>query len=146
MDTIGKIALALAVATEDEVIRTLIKRAQNKNYHALRGQVGTMRIEKVIAAVETAARREGLISTAFYRENHAIYHATLEALYGICRGQLGLGDILRTAGLCFSVVKGTNEIKPGDKDQWLAVAFYGSIGAPIKGFEHEAVGLGIMHC
>ncbi|OON42936.1 anti-terminator HutP, partial [Bacillus anthracis] len=29
--------------------------------------------------------------------------------------------------------------------EWVAVALYGTIGAPVKGSEHEAIGLGINH-
>ncbi|MCJ7806800.1 MAG: transcriptional regulator, partial [Clostridia bacterium] len=28
---------------------------------------------------------------------------------------------------------------------WLAVVLYGTIGAPIKGYEHETIGLGLNH-
>jgi len=108
------------------------------------GKVGSMNVEKVVAAIETAARREGLLCGQ-YRDEHALYHAVLEALYGVCRGQLELGTILRTVGLNFAIVKGPrweNEEKDG---QWIAVALYGTIGAPVKGMEHEVIGLGVNH-
>ena len=30
-----------------------------------------------------------------------------------------------------------------DSGEWISVGIYGMIGAPIKGFEHEAIGLEI---
>lgn len=113
-------------------------------FQIVQGKVGSMNVEKVVAAIETAARREGLLCGQ-YRDEHALYHAVLEALYGVCRGQLELGAILRTVGLNFAIVKGPrweNEEKDG---QWIAVALYGTIGAPVRGMEHEVIGLGVNH-
>ncbi len=109
-----------------------------------RGHVGSMDSRKIVAAVETAARRTGVIQEDVYRESHALYHAIIEALEGVTRGQLQLGDVLRTVGLRFSVVRG-NPYENPDEGDWIAVALYGTIGAPVKGSEHEAVGLGINH-
>lgn len=102
-----------------------------------------MDVQKIIAAVETAAKREGLVDDR-YRSQHALYHAILDALQGLGRGPLELGGILRTVGLRFAVVKGPRVLEHPD-DLWLAVGMYGMIGAPIKGHEHEACGLGINH-
>ena len=136
-DTIGRIAL-LAVLADDP--RAVLGGA--KDYRGVVGRVGTMEIEKVIAAIETAASREGLI-TAEYAEEHALYHAIIEALHGVGRGQLALGTLLRTVGLRFAAVRGPR--LPGDRAAWIAVALYGTIGQPVKGNEHEVVGLGIVH-
>lgn len=143
MKTLGQVALQIVLADE-EVLQDLIGEASGKGYQAIKGRVGSMSMEKVIAAVETAAKRQGIIS-GNYRDEHALYHAVLEALSGVCRGQLALGDILRTVGLSFSIVKGPK--MPGNTEDglWIAVVLYGTIGAPIKGFEHEVIGLGINH-
>lgn len=77
-------------------------------------------------------------------EFHALYHAIIEALEGVTRGQMQLGAVLRTVGLRFSIVRG-NPYDNVEEGEWIAVAFYGTIGAPVKGLEHEAVGLGISH-
>jgi len=116
--------------------------AHGPEYRIVLGRVGTMDVQKIIAAIETAARREQLIGTE-YAEEHALYHATLEALHGIGRGQLALGTLLRTVGLRFALVRGPR--LPSDPTTWIAVAMYGTIGQPIKGNEHEVVGLGINH-
>ncbi|MFK2826207.1 hut operon transcriptional regulator HutP [Bacillus sp. B190/17] len=108
------------------------------------GKVGSMNMQKVISAVETAVKRNQLIKEDVYRETHALYHAILEALEGVTRGQLAIGEMMRTVGLRFAVVRG----KPYDQEkegEWIAVAFYGTIGAPVKGLEHEALGLGVNH-
>lgn len=136
-DTIGRVAL-LAVLAEDP--QAVVSRATG--YRVVLGHVGTMDVQKIIAAVETAARREGLIGPE-YAEEHALYHATLDALHGIGRGQIALGTLLRTVGLRFALVRGPR--LPGDRTSWLAVALYGTIGQPVKGMEHEAAGLGIYH-
>jgi hut operon positive regulator len=68
----------------------------------------------------------------------------MEALYGITRGQMQLGSVMRTVGLRFAVVRG-NPYEDETEGEWLAVAIYGTIGAPIKGLEHETLGLGINH-
>ncbi|MCS7235272.1 MAG: hut operon transcriptional regulator HutP [Armatimonadetes bacterium] len=136
-DSLGRVAL-LTVLAEDpgQVVRMA------SGYRVVLGQVGTMDVQRVIAAVETAARREGLIADG-YEEEHALYHAILEALHGIGRGQLGLGNLLRTAALRFSIVRGPRWA--GEQAEWIAVALYGTIGQPVKGNEHEVVGLGINH-
>jgi hut operon positive regulator len=47
-------------------------------------------------------------------------------------------------GLRFSIIRGNPYDSPEEGD-WIAVALYGTIGAPVKGLEHEVVGLGINH-
>lgn len=136
-DTLGRVALLSILAEEPQAV---IDNAVG--YQVVLGQVGTMDVQKIIAAIETAARRERLIGPE-YADEHALYHATVEALHGITRGQIALGTLLRTVGLRFSLVKGPR--LPGDETTWIAVALYGTIGQPIKGMEHEVVGLGIFH-
>lgn len=119
--------------------------AEKNGYRLLKGRVGSMSTEKIFAAVETAALREGMIRKGYYRDSHALYHAILDAFVGICRGQLGLGDMLRTVGLVFTVVRGPRSTDHLEDGEWLAVVLYGTIGAPVKGYEHETIGLGLFH-
>lgn len=143
INTIGKAALLLAIAgpTQRDEVVTALSRC---GYRAVTGNAGSMDLPRIIAAIETAARREGIVSSA-YPEDHALYHAILDALHGIGRGQIALGTILRTAGLRFSVVRGPQIPGETARGEWLAVAVYGQIGGPIKGNEHECVGLGVFH-
>jgi len=136
-DTLGRVAL-LSVLTDSP--QTVVAAASG--YRVVLGQVGTMDVQKIIAAIETAARREQLIGPE-YSEEHALYHATIEALHGVSRGQIALGTLLRTVGLRFALVRGPR--LAGDRTTWIAVALYGTIGQPVKGMEHEVVGLGISH-
>ncbi|MCG8401942.1 MAG: transcriptional regulator [Firmicutes bacterium] len=138
---LGKLALLLVLGSEDDR-KKLEKIGAELGYRLYKGKVGSMDSTKIFAAVETAAKKEGLIRD-IYREEHAIYHSVLEAYNAICRGQMGLGNVLRSAGLVFSIVRGPR--MPGDAEDgdWVAVALYGNMGAPIKGFEHEVIGLGI---
>lgn len=138
---LGKLAILVALSSEDDAGK-LNKIAAEHGYKHYKGKVGSMDSTKIFAAVETAAKKEGLVKS-LYREEHAIYHSVLEAYNAICRGQLGLGNVLRSAGLVFSIVRGPRI--PGDyaDGEWIAVVLYGNMGAPIKGFEHEVIGLGI---
>ena len=48
-----------------------------------KGKVGSMELQKIAAAIETSAKRQGLINPDIYREMHALYHAIIEALHGV---------------------------------------------------------------
>jgi hut operon positive regulatory protein len=138
---IGKIAILLATLSEDELewLRPTLK-----DVAYCQGKVGSMNMQKVISAVETAAKRSGLVDEKYYRESHALYHAILEATKGVTRDQTAISEMSRTVGLRFAVVRGTPF--PGEGEgEWIAVSFYGTIGAPVKGWEHETAGLGINH-
>ncbi|MBJ6950523.1 hut operon transcriptional regulator HutP, partial [Vibrio cholerae] len=67
-----------------------------KGWKYCTGKVGSMNSQKVVAAMETAAKSNQVIETDVYRETHALYHAIMEALYGVTRGQIQLADVLRT--------------------------------------------------
>ncbi|MDO6656940.1 MULTISPECIES: hut operon transcriptional regulator HutP [Bacillales] len=138
---IGKLAMLVASLTPEELEPFL---AQLKDVDYCQGKSGSMSMQKVISAVETSAKRNNIISEDLYRETHALYHAILEALEGVMRGQIGAGDMMRTVGLRFAIVRGS-PYEHYDEGEWLAVAFYGTIGAPVKGLEHETFGLGINH-
>jgi len=144
MELIGKTAImyALTDGALEEQVRMM---AEKNGYRLIKGRVGSMSTEKIFAAVETAAQREGMIRKDYYRDAHALYHAILDAFVGICRGQLGLGNMLRTVGLIFTVVRGPRSTEQLEDGEWLAVVLYGTIGAPVKGYEHETIGLGLNH-
>ncbi|WP_110114017.1 hut operon transcriptional regulator HutP [Bacillus sp. CGMCC 1.16541] len=140
---IGKNAILLAFTNEEGEL--LLKEELTKlNWSYCQGKVGAMELQKIVAAIETSAKRQGIVNADVYREMHALYHAILEAVHGITRGQVELGGLLRTAGLRFSIVRGRPYEKQAE-GEWIAVALYGTIGAPVRGFEHEAIGLGINH-
>ena len=138
---IGRHAILLLLS--DDSTEQLAKLEQ-LNWKGCTGKVGSMEAHKVVAAIETAAKKNGVIESNVYRESHALYHAIIEALHGVTRGQVQLGSVLRTVGLSFAVLRGN----PYDNEQegdWIAVSLYGTIGAPVKGSEHETIGLGINH-
>ncbi|OEF99042.1 hypothetical protein BHF71_02320 [Vulcanibacillus modesticaldus] len=142
---IGKNALLLVLYGNDQkVISLLNDRLKTYNYKIAIGKVGSMEVQKVVSAIETAAKKNGIISEKFYREEHALYHAIIDALHGITRGQVELRSVQRTVGLRFSILRGYPYANQ-DEGEWIAVALYGTIGAPVKGLEHEAIGLGINH-
>ena len=61
----------------------------------------------------------------------------------LAEGRLVWEMYCRTAGLTFSIVRGPRILGDDSDGEWIAVALYGNMGAPIKGFEHEVMGLGI---
>jgi hut operon positive regulator len=138
---IGKIALNLAL--HDDVGRVFMDQYEKLGYHLIKGQVGTMDVKKIYAAIETAVYREDMIREN-YHEEHALYHAISEALTAYCRGSIALDTVLRTTGLEFSVVRGELVVGHKSGGEWIAVVLYGHIGSPRRGFEHEAIGLGIQ--
>ncbi|WP_445613503.1 hut operon transcriptional regulator HutP [Geobacillus sp. YF-1] len=140
---IGRLALLLAMLDEGEE-GPVLHQLESLAWRYCQGRVGAMEPQKIVAAIETAAKRHGVVDGGLYRDMHALYHAILEAVHGVTRGQMELGDLLRTAGLRFAVVRGTPYEGPKE-GEWIAVALYGTIGAPVRGLEHEAVGLGINH-
>jgi hut operon positive regulatory protein len=137
----GKFTTLVALTDEETALGIL---PHFNSFKVMTGKVGSMDLSKVISSVETAAKRGGLIDGNIYRETHSLYHAILEALQGVTRGDLSVGEIMRTVGLRFAIVRG-NPYDSDDEGEWLAVCFYGTIGAPIRGKEHEALGLGINH-
>ena len=138
---IGKIALTLAISSGN--VDKIKKYFEDKGYKIYKGKAGSMDPKKIVAAIETAALRENIINEN-YHEEHAIYHAIIEALSGYCRGQVMLGEVLRSAGLTFTIVRG-KLVEDDDKSgNWIAVVLYGQIGPPRRGFEHEAIGMGIQ--
>lgn len=114
---------------------------KKRNYRFTEGRVGSMELKKVIAAIETAAKSKDVINGDSYREIHALYHAIVEAVQGIGRGTTQIGDLLRTVGLTFSIVRGEVE----DGGEWICVCLFGTIGGLKKGFEHEVIGFGYNH-
>ncbi|MDQ0158082.1 hut operon transcriptional regulator HutP [Alkalibacillus salilacus] len=140
---IGKSALQLVLATSEEQ-EALVETIESAGYQTCLGKTGSMELQKVVSAIETAAKRQGLIDQSLYREMHALYHAILEAVQGVTRGQAQLGDVMRTVGLKFVIVRGIAYENQAE-GEWIAVALYGTIGAPVRGLEHETAGLGINH-
>ncbi|MBN2284969.1 MAG: hut operon transcriptional regulator HutP [Tissierellales bacterium] len=139
---IGKIALQLALSDEDQEAE-MIEKYEAIGYALYKGKAGSMDSQKIFAAIETAAMRQDLIREN-YREEHALYHCTMEAFNGYCRGQIDLGNVLRSTGLVFSIVRGHLISEDKSTGEWLAITLYGQIGSPRQGFEHEAVGMGIQ--
>lgn len=137
---IGKISILFAIADNYEEMKL---KYEKKGYSVIKGNAGTMDTKKIVAAIEVAASRAGIISDN-YHDEHALYHATMEALQGYCRGQVAFGEILRTVGLTYTIIKGPLVENDMSNGMWIAVVLFGDIGSPRKGFEHEAIGMGIQ--
>ncbi|MCB7154403.1 MULTISPECIES: hut operon transcriptional regulator HutP [Bacillus] len=139
---IGRLSVLLLLNEAEE--RTQVEELERDGWKVCLGKVGSMDAHKVVAAIETASKKSGVIQSEGYRESHALYHATMEALHGVTRGEMLLGSLLRTVGLRFAVLRG-NPYESEAEGDWIAVSLYGTIGAPIKGLEHETFGVGINH-
>jgi len=142
VEKIGRLTISLLISSGEEE-KELLKKASGLGYKICMGKAGTMESSELIAAIETTAKREGIFKAGCYREEHAVYHAALNALRGFCRGEIGIGNFLRTIGVKFVVLRGPIDTTRSDLGEWVSVGIYGMIGAPIKGFEHEAIGLEI---
>jgi len=139
---IGKIAISVSIS--DEVGKDKIIEKYNKlGYEIITGSAGSMDSKNIFAAIETAAMRKDFIREN-YREEHALYHATMEAFTGYCRGQVELGEVLRSTGLVYTIVRGNLIVEDKASGDWIAVVLFGQIGSPRRGFEHEAIGMGIQ--
>ncbi|PHI45446.1 transcriptional regulator [Bacillus halotolerans] len=139
---IGRLSVLLLLHEAEE--STQVEELERDGWKVCLGKVGSMDAHKVVAAIETASKKSGVIQSEGYRESHALYHATMEALHGVTRGEMLLGSLLRTVGLRFAVLRG-NPYESEAEGDWIAVSLYGTIGAPIKGLEHETFGVGINH-
>ncbi|GAK03515.1 Hut operon positive regulatory protein [Geomicrobium sp. JCM 19037] len=144
LKTTGRIGQSALLLLLEEDCAHIEEQLQLSNWQFCKGKVGSMDTHKVVAAIETAAKNEKIINKDLYREGHALYHAIIEAMQGVTRGQVQLGSMLRTVGLSFSIVRGRPYDEP-EEGEWIAVSLYGTIGAPVKGAEHETIGLGINH-
>ncbi|WP_328591271.1 hut operon transcriptional regulator HutP [Paenibacillus albiflavus] len=142
--SLGKLTCLLAMLHNDSWGKEVEDELKTRGYRYTIGKVGSMDIVKVVAAIETAAKSKHIIDEGHYREAHALYHATIEAIQGIGRGTIQFGEILRTVGLTFAIVRGTVD-RPGHDGEWISVCVFGSIGAPKKGFEHDTLGFGYNH-
>jgi len=95
LDKIGKLTILLLMSSRLDEEKNLIM-IKKLGYKICIGKAGSMKINTIIAAIETAARREGIYHKGIcYRGEHALYHAIVEALKGLCRGEVG-GDLLRS--------------------------------------------------
>ncbi|WP_158737410.1 hut operon transcriptional regulator HutP [Alteribacillus sp. YIM 98480] len=139
---IGRSAILLVLSDDKSEELEKIKQL---DWKCCTGKVGSMEAHKVVAAIETAAKKNEIVETGLYRESHALYHAIIESLHGVTRGQVQLGSMLRTVGLSFAIVRGGTPYENKNEGEWIAVSLYGTIGAPVKGAEHETIGLGVNH-
>ena len=142
MEKIGRLTISLLISSEEEE-KELLKKISNLGYKVCQGKAGTMDSKELIAAIETTAKREGIFNAGCYRDEHVVYHTILSALKGLCRGEIGIGNFLRTVGVKFVVLRGPIDTSQSDLGEWISIGIYGTIGAPIKGFEYEAIGLEI---
>jgi hut operon positive regulator len=113
-------------------------------YRAAIGRVGTMDAQDVYASVLTVAERAKLLDPGL-NDAHALYHATHDAMLGILRDPAGLGPTFRTTALVYTILRGPRKLELRGERDWIAVAMFGSIGAPRPAWEHDAVGLGVYN-
>ena len=142
MAKIGRLTILLLVSSKENE-KILLKKINTLGYKTCIGKAGTMDSKTLLAAIETTAKREGIFLSGNFRDEHVLYHTSLNALKGLCRGEIGIGNFLRTVGVKFVILRGPLDTERNNEllGEWISVGIYGMIGAPIKGFEHEAIGL-----
>ena len=101
--------------------------------------------KELITAIETTAKREGIFLSDNYREEHVLYHTSLNALKGLFWREIDIGNFLRTTGVKFAILRSHLDTKRNDEvlGDWISVGIFSMMGAPIKRFEHETIGLEI---
>ena len=104
-------SILLLISSEEEE-KELLKKVSNLGYKICVGKAGTMDSKELIAVIETTAKKEGIFPAGCYREEHAVYHTALSALKGLCRGEIGIGNFLRTLEIKFVVLRGLMDITP----------------------------------
>ena len=72
--SIGKLALKLILANSEE-LEPIYKQLNDNGFKYCVGKTGSMEMQKVVSAIETAAKRNNLVKESLYRELHALYHA-----------------------------------------------------------------------
>lgn len=113
-------------------------------YRAATGRVGTMDTQDIYAAVLTVAERASMLDPGL-NDAHALYNATHDALLGVLRDPAGLRPTFRTTALVYAILRGPRVLESRGERDWIAVAMFGSIGAPRAAWEHDAVGLGVSN-
>jgi hut operon positive regulatory protein len=120
LDKIGKLTISLLISSGLEEEKNL-KKIKDLGYKVMCRQSWCHENDIIIAAIETAARRELIYRKEIsYREEHALYHAIIEALKGLCRGEIG-GDLLKSIGIKFVILRGPLEINRNNLGEWMSV-------------------------
>ncbi len=108
---IGRLSVLLLLNEAEE--STQVEELERDGWKVCLGKVGSTDAHKVVAAIETAPKENGVIQSVGYRESHALYHATMEALHGLTKAKKAAGGIsdrsyplIKTAhptqdGMCF---------------------------------------------
>lgn len=130
---IGKIAIILALTSDEEEEKTLKDKYEKTGYRcAVTGTGGEVQnlAKKINNAVIGACFNNNIIEKTPV-EIHSVIHATLEAKQGLF--------MEAPSGASF-----VGKIAIIRKDNWLAVAIYGRSAMHFL-TNHERIGLGIMH-
>ena len=91
---IGKMAMMVTLLSDGREEKELVQAVRRRGYLIVTGKVGSMDPQKVVGSIESSVKRQALIDSDLYREEHALYHAMMEALLGISGGRF------RSAAYC----------------------------------------------
>lgn len=142
--TIGKLTSLLVLLHNNEAGEMIKNQLSKENCRYMVGSVGSIDLNKVTSFIEESAKTNGIIDSESYSERNTLYHTILEAIQGVGRGTIQVGDFLEKVNLTFSVVRGKNK-KIEEGNDWIGVCIYGRSDSTEKGIEQETLGLGFNH-
>lgn len=97
MAKIGYLTISLLISSEEE--KELLKKVSNLGQKICMGKTETMDRREIIAAIETTTKREEIFRAGCYREEHAVHHTVLSTSKGLRKGEIGIGNLLKKAGV-----------------------------------------------
>ncbi len=142
--TMGKLTSLLVLLHNNEAGEMIKKELNKENCRYTVGSIESIDLNKVISVIETNAKTNGIINSESYSERNTLYHTILEAVQGVGRGTIQVGDLLKEIDLTYGIVRGKNK-KISAGNDWIGVCIYGRSDSPEKGIEQETLGLGFNH-
>lgn len=142
--TMGKLTSLLVLLHNNEAGELIKKQLNMENCRYTVGSIGSIDLNKVISVIEASAETKGIINSDSYNERNTLYHTILEAVQGVGRGTIQVGDLLKKVDLTYGIVRGKNK-KISTGNDWIGVCIYGRSDSEEKGIEQETLGLGFNH-
>ena len=142
--TMGKLTSLLVLLHNNEAGEVIKKQLKKENYKYTVGNVQSIDLHKIIATIEASAKINGIIDPTSFRQRNTLNHTILEAVQGVSRGAIQVGDLFNKINLTFSIVKGKNEKLENGSD-WIGVCIYGQSISSENTIVEETLGLGFNH-
>ena len=142
--TMGKLTSLLVLLHNNEAGEVIKKQLKKEKYKYTVGNVESIDLNKIITAIEASAKINGIINSTSFRERNILNQTILEAIQGVSKGAIQIGDLFKKVNLTFSIVKGQNEQLERGSD-WIGVCIYGQSISSENTIVEETLGLGFNH-